>query len=93
MTWPDDGPAAELAVTLAVTCDPRGRNELTYVTAHRLGDRPRTGLGYSQGLPLPAAPTVDPSQQNRLLAALSAEVQVRLRPHLRLVAMPLGKVI
>ena len=32
-------------------------------------------------------------QQNHLLAALSAEVQNRLAPHLELVPMPLGKVL
>ena len=44
-------------------------------------------------MPVPATPIVDPSQQNRLLAALSAEERVRVVPHLRLVPMPLGKVI
>ena len=41
----------------------------------------------------PAVPAVDPLQQNHLLAALSGEVRARILPHLRLVAMPLGKVI
>jgi CRP-like cAMP-binding protein len=44
-------------------------------------------------LPVPTTPTVDPSQQNHLLAALSAEERVRIVPHLRLVSMPLGKVL
>ena len=44
-------------------------------------------------MPVPTTPIVDPSQQNHLLAALSAEDRDRILPHLRLVAMPLGKVI
>ena len=38
-------------------------------------------------------PTVDLSKQNHILAALSEDVRARILPHLRLVAMPLGKVI
>ena len=37
-------------------------------------------------------PSCDP-QQNHLLAALSAEEQARLYPHLQIVPMPLGKVL
>jgi CRP-like cAMP-binding protein len=44
-------------------------------------------------VPLPAAPAADPLQQNHLLAALSDEVRAQVLPHLKLVAMPLGKVI
>ena len=44
-------------------------------------------------MPAPATTVVDPSQQNHLLAALSAEDRGRVVPHLRLVSMPLGKVI
>jgi CRP-like cAMP-binding protein len=42
---------------------------------------------------LASSPAVDPAQRNHLLAALSAEVRVRILPHLKLVPMPLGKVI
>ena len=44
-------------------------------------------------MPLPAAPVVDTSQRNHLLAALSPEVRARIQPHLRQVSMPLGKVL
>ena len=44
-------------------------------------------------MPVPTTPIVDPSQQNHLLAAFSSEDRGRVVPHLRLVSMPLGKVI
>ena len=40
-----------------------------------------------------ATSAAHPPQQNRLLAALSPVERERLDPHLRLVAMPLGKVL
>ncbi len=41
----------------------------------------------------PTTPEPHAPQQNHLLAALSAEERARLYPHLRLVPMPLGKVL
>ena len=41
----------------------------------------------------PSTSSLQPPQQNHLLAALSPEERERLYPHLRLVPMPLGKVL
>jgi CRP-like cAMP-binding protein len=53
---------------------------------------------WGDDVPSPSRPVTDMTttpfpQQNRLLAALSSEVQTRLFPHLELISLPLGKAV
>jgi len=76
---------------------PRGSSGASYASAQ--GERSfgvhsllRPARGSSRSRLIMSGPIHAP-QQNHLLAALSAEEQERLYPHLRLVPMSLGKVL
>jgi len=66
---------------------------LTYNAEQRVYARKSCHLANHAVTEAKAAPSPHSPQQNRLLAALSPEEHDRLYPHLRLVPMPLGKVL